>query len=94
MGMTGAGGGLGPDIFRQCLHETRSIWNLCEICTVIQHCVYTGHGGSSMDQICYLVPNGSTYVGDHIWNRTISVLKQSLANRVDPYHGGSDPKRI
>ena len=31
------------------------------------------HGGSSADRICYLVPNGSTYEGDFMWNRTVPV---------------------
>ena len=33
--------------------------------------VYTGPGGSSTDQICCLVPNGSNYEGDPIRNRTV-----------------------
>ena len=36
-------------------------------------CVYTGSGGSGTDRLCYLVPNGSTYEGDPMWNRTVSV---------------------
>ena len=56
--------------------------------------VYTGPGGFGRDRICYLVPNGSTYEGDPIWNRTVLVSNQSHVNRVDPYHGGSDPERI
>ena len=42
-----------------------SVWNWYEIGTD-KPCVYVGPGGSSMDQICNLVPNGSTYEGDTI----------------------------
>ena len=42
-----------------------------------------------MDLICYLVPNGSTYEGDPIWNCTVPVSNRSRVNRVDPYQ--SDP---
>ena len=51
-------------------------------------CVYMGPGGpggSGTDRICYLVPNGSTYEGDPIWNPTVPVSNQSRVNRVDPY---------
>ena len=54
-------------------------------------CVYTGPGGSGTDRICYLVPNGSTYNGDPIWNRTVPASNRSHVNRMDPYHSGSDP---
>ena len=56
--------------FRQHLHGTRSVWNWYEI-GVDKPCVHMGPGGSGMDQICYLVPNGSTYEGDPIWNHTV-----------------------
>ena len=78
---------------RQRLHGTGSVWNWHEISTD-KPCVYTGPGGSGTDRICYLVPNGSTYEGDLIWNRTVPVSNRSRVNRVDPYHSGSDPKRI
>ena len=39
--------------------------------------------------ICYLVPSGSTYEGDPIWNRTVPVSNRSRVNRVDLYHSGS-----
>ena len=68
-------------------------WDRYEIATD-KPCVYTGSGGSGTDRICYLVPNGSTYEGDPIWNRTVPVSNRSRANRVDPYHSGSYPKRI
>ena len=29
--------------------------------------------GSGTDRICYLVPNGSAYEGDPMWNRTVPV---------------------
>ena len=51
--------------FRQCLQSNRSDWNWYEIGTD-KLCVYVGPGGSSMNQICYLVPNGSTYESDTI----------------------------
>ena len=35
--------------------------------------------------ICYLIPNGSTYEGDPIWNHAVSVSNRSPVNRVDPY---------
>ena len=35
---------------------------------------HMGPGGSSMDQIFSLVPNGSTYESDPIWNHTVQVL--------------------
>ena len=56
-------------------------------------CIYTGNGGSGTDRI-YLVPNGSTYEGDPVWNCTVPVLNRSRVNRVDQYHSGSDPKQI
>ena len=57
---------------RQRLHGTGSVWNRYEI-GVDKPCVYTGPGGSGTDRICYLVPSGSTYEGDPIWNRTVPV---------------------
>ena len=51
--------------FRQRLHGTGSVWNRHEIGTD-NLCVYTGPSGSGTDQICYLVPNGSTYEDDPI----------------------------
>ena len=57
---------------RQRLHGTGSVWNRYEIGTD-KPCVYTRPGGSSMDRICYVVPNGSTYEGDPMWNRTAPV---------------------
>ena len=53
-----------------------------------------GPGGSGAYRILYLVPNGSTYEGDPIWNRTVSVSNRSRVNRADLIHSGSDPKRI
>ena len=52
----------GREIFTltQRLRWTGSVWNQYEIGTD-KPCVYTGPGGSGMDRICYLVPNGSTY---------------------------------
>ena len=47
---------------------TGSVWNRYEIGTD-KPCVCTGLGGSGTDRICYLVPNGSTYEGDPMWNR-------------------------
>ena len=44
--------------------------------------------------ICFLAPNESTYKGDPIWNCIVSVSSRSRVNRMDPYHSGSDPKRI
>ena len=55
---------------------------------------YTGPVGAGRGRICYLAPNGSTYEGDPIWNRTAPVLNRFRVNRVDPYHSGFDPKRI
>ena len=75
------------------LHRNGSVWIRYEIGTD-KPCVYTGPGGSSTDRVCYLVPNGSTYEGDPIWDRTVPVENQSRVNRVDPYQDGSDPKRI
>ena len=43
--------------FRQRLHGTGSVWNRYEIGTD-KPCIYTGHGGSGTDRICYLVPMG------------------------------------
>ena len=51
---------------------------------------YTGPGGSGTDRICYLVPNGSTYEGDPMWNRTVPVQNRSNVNRVDPIPNGSE----
>ena len=79
--------------FRQRLHGTGSFWNRYEIGTD-KACVYTGPGGSGTDRICYLVPNGFTYEGDPIWNRSVPISNRSRVNRVDPYHCGSDAKRI
>ena len=53
---------MGPDQF----------WNRYEIDTD-SRCVYTGSGGSDTDRICYLVPNGCTYEGDPMRNRTVPV---------------------
>ena len=53
-------------------------------------CVYTGPGGFGMVWICYLVPNGSTYEGYPIWNRTVPVSNRSSVNRVDPIQNGSE----
>ena len=89
-----------PDILgfglrlRQRLHETGSTSNRYGIGTD-KSCVYTGPPGSGTNRICYLVPNGSTYEGDDsIWNCTVPVPNRSRVNRVDPYHSGSDSKRI
>ena len=84
----------GPaQILRQRLHWTGSVWNRYEIGTD-KPCVYTGPGGPGTDRICYLVPNGSTYKGDPIWSHTVPISNWSRVNRIDPYHSGSDPKRI
>ena len=79
--------------FRQRLRRTGSIWKRYKI-GMDKPCVYTGHGGSSADRICYLVPNESTHEGDTICNRTLPVSNGIRVNRVDPYHLGPDPKRI
>ena len=50
---------------RQRLHGTGSVWNQYKIGTD-KAWFYTGPGGSGTDQICYLVPNGSTYGGDPV----------------------------
>ena len=76
-----------PKTLRQRLHGTGSDWNRYEIGTD-KPCVYTGPGGSGTDRICYLVPNGSDYEGDPIWNHTVSVSNRSRVNRVDPYSHG------
>ena len=57
---------------RQRLYGTGSVWNRYEIGTD-KPCVYTEPGVSSTDRICYLVPNGSTYEADPVWNCTIPV---------------------
>ena len=78
--------------FRQCLHGTGSVWNRYEIGTD-KPCVYTGPcGGSGMVWICCLAPNGSSYKGDPVWNRTVPVSNRPLV--MDPYQSGSDPKWI
>ena len=59
-------------ILRQRLHGTGSVWNRYEIGRD-KPWVYTGPGGSGTDRIGYLVPNGSTYEGDPMWNRTVPV---------------------
>ena len=82
-----------PPSLRHRLHWNGSVWNWHEIGTD-KLCVYTGPGRSGTDRIRYLVPNGSTYEGDPIWNRTVPVSNWSCVNRVDPYHSGSDPKWI
>ena len=74
--------------FRQRLHGTRSVWKRYEIDTD-RPCVYTGPVGACTDRICCLVPNGSTYEGDPMWNRTIPVWNWSCVNRVDPIPNGS-----
>ena len=51
-----------------------------------------GPDGPDTDRICYLLPNGSNYEDDLIWNHTVPVQNWSRVNRVDPYHCGSDPK--
>ena len=72
---------------RQRLHGTGSVWNRYQIGTD-KPCVNTGPGGSGKDRICYLVPNGSTYEGDPMWNRTVPVQNLSRVNRVDRYQSG------
>ena len=62
--------------FRQCLQSNGSLWNWYEIGTD-KPCVYVGPGGSSIDQICCLVPNGSTYEGDTIWNDMLFLFPTS-----------------
>ena len=59
--------------FGQRLHETGSVWNRYEIGTD-KPCIYREPGESSTNQLCYLVPNGSTYEGDPIWNRIVPVV--------------------
>ena len=73
----------------QRLHGTGSVWNRYEISTD-KLCVYMGPGGFGTDRICYLVPNGSTYECDLIWNHTVPVSNRSRANRVDPIPNGSE----
>ena len=80
-------------ILWQRLHGTMSVWNQYKTGRK-KPCVYTGPDGSSTDRICYLVPNGSTYESDPTWNSTVPVSNWSRVNRVDPYHSGSDSKRI
>ena len=75
-------------ILRQRLHGNGSVWNQYEIGTD-KPCVYTEPGGSGTDRICFLAPNGSTYQGDPIWNRTVPVSNRSRVNRVDPILTGS-----
>ena len=75
--------------FRQQLHGTESVWNRYEIGTD-KPCVYTGPAGSGTDRICYLVPHGSTYEGDLMWNHTVPVQNWSFVNRVDPISNGSE----
>ena len=58
--------------FRQRLHRAGSVWDWYEIGTD-RPCVYTGPGGSGTDRTFYLVPNGPTYEGDPMWNRTVPV---------------------
>ena len=58
--------------FRQHLHWNRSVWNRYEI-GMGKSCVHMGPILSGMDQICYLVPSGSTYEGHPIWNHTVPV---------------------
>ena len=84
---------LGFSKLRQRLHGTGSVWNRYKI-GMDNPCVYTGPDGSGADRICYLVPNGSTFEGDPMWNPTVPVYNQSRVNRVNPYHSRSDPKRI
>ena len=89
LGQNSLGGGL-----RQRLHGTGSIWNRYEI-GKDKPCVYTGPGGSGTDRICYLVPNGSTYKGDPIWNRTVPVVQgpvqtEWIRTTVDPIPNGSE----
>ena len=52
--------------------EDESVWNRYEIGTG-KPCVYTGLSGCRTGRICYLVPNGPTYEGDPMWNRTVPV---------------------
>ena len=79
---------------RQRLHGTGSVWNRYEIGTE-KPCVCTGPVGSGTDRICFLVPNGSTYEVDPIWNRTVPVSNRTRVNRVvcttvDPVPNGSE----
>ena len=37
---------------------------------------------------------GSIYEGDPVWNLTAPVSNRSRINTVNPYHSGSDAKRI
>ena len=59
-------------IVRQRLRGTGSVWNRYEIGTD-KPCDYTGSGGTGTDRICHLAPNGSTYEGDPMRNRTVPV---------------------
>ena len=56
-------------ILRQRLHGIGSFWNRCKIGTDKPR-IYTGPGGSGIERISYLVPNGSTFKGDPIWTGT------------------------
>ena len=79
------------NVFTQRLHGTGSVWNRYKIGLAL--CLHIP-GGSGADLICCLVPNGSTYEGDLIWNRTVPVSNRFTVNRVDPYLSGSDPKWV
>ena len=61
---------IAPCLFRQRLRGTGSVWIRYEI-GMDKPCVYMGPGGSGTDRICYLVPDGSIYEGDPMWNRTV-----------------------
>ena len=76
----------------QRLLGTASVLNRHEI-RMDKPCVYTRPGGSGMDRICYLVPNGSTYECDPIWNHTVPGSNRSTVNRVDPIPNGSEHVR-
>ena len=71
------------------LHGTGSVWDRYKI-GPDKPCVYTGPGGFGTDRICYLVPNGSTYEGDPLWNSTVPVQNLYRVNRVDPIPNGSE----
>ena len=69
-------------IFKLYVIQAAFTWNRYEIGTDTA-CVYMGPGRSITNRICYLVPNGSTYEGDPIWNCTTPVSSRSIVSRVD-----------
>ena len=78
----------------------RSVWNRYEI-RRDKPCVYTGSGGSGMDRIYHLVPNGPSCEGDYLHNWTHLVpdgrLCGTVPSHLEPFpceQNGSVPQRI